>query len=175
MSTATQIKGHPFTSKDFIDTFIQAVINTHKVTCNAEVSLGKPVVKPEFEPHGEVVGIVGIVANDMKWVLLVAYSKDAATELYRSLFDEKKDTVDKEVIDMVAEMTNQIYGVAKSILNQRGYNFEMAIPTVISGNFETRLSGAGATLTIPFQVKTNSAHLWIDITLEKTKPSIKTK
>ena len=168
MSAAQKINASSaLMDKDFVNAFIQAVINTHKITASIDILAGKPKVLPQIEKHGEITGFVGIVSNDSKWVLSLSYDTAAATKIYQSLFGETKTSLDNEVADLIGEITNQVYGGAKLMLNQRGFSFQMALPTVVSGDFRTHHHGAGATLSIPFTLKDCQDSVYVDITLEK--------
>jgi chemotaxis protein CheX len=46
-----------------------------------------------------------------------------------------------------------IYGSAKTTLNKMGYLFEMAIPTVVTGDFQIGGSHSGVKLSIPFTIE----------------------
>lgn len=166
MSAALKIN-HALTDKEFINAFIQAVINTHKITATVDVMPSKPVITPTIQKHGEITGFVGIVSNDSKWILSISFSKESACWIYNNMFGENKADIDNEVSDLVGEITNQVYCGAKILLNQRGYAFEMALPTVISGDFRTRHHGAGVTLCIPFHLADKPDSIYIDITVEK--------
>jgi chemotaxis protein CheX len=166
MSAALKMS-HALTDKEFINAFIQAVINTHKITAMVDVVPGKPSISQTIVKHGEVTGFVGIVSNDMKWILSISYEKATACSIYNNMFGENKADLDNEVSDLVGEITNQVYCGAKILLNQRGYAFEMALPTVISGDFRTRHHGAGVTLSIPFHIGDQKDSVYIDITVEK--------
>jgi len=165
--TAAQQLTHPFLDKDFMNAFITSVVKTHQVTANSEAIPGKPSILTEYENHGEIVGFLAIFTSGLKCTLSIAYTKNAVIDLYYNLFAEKKEDVDQEVCDFVGEMTNQIYGAGKTILHQKGYKFDMALPTVIHGEFKTKMHKAGKTLSIPFKVKSSNAEFWVDITLEK--------
>ncbi len=67
------------------------------------------------------------------------------------MLGEKHTQINAEVSDAVGEMTNMIYGSAKTTLNQLGYNFEMAIPTVISGDFKISHANKGRHVGYSFQ------------------------
>ncbi len=153
-----------FLDKEFVNAFIQSVINTHRITANIQINSGKASILPKSEKNGEVTGFLGIVSNNSRWVLSISYAKESITEIYGTMFSEKKESIDNDVADLVGEITNQIYGGAKSMLNQRGYAFEMAMPTVITGDFRTHHHGSGVTLNVPFCISNKAYNIWIDIT-----------
>jgi|GEM_PF-667020 len=153
--------------KDFINAFVQSVVNTHKITANVALTPGTPKILPKIEKHGEVTGFVGITSQDMRWVLSLSYGAESAIFIYKTMFGEDKAKLDGDISDLIGEITNQVYGGAKSLLNQRGFAFEMALPTVITGDFRTHHHGAGVTLMIPFDLNGKSSAIHVDITLEK--------
>ena len=153
-----------FLDKEFINAFIQSVINTHRITANVQLFAGKASIQPKAAKNGEVTGFLGIVSNNSKWILSISYAKDSVLQIYKTMFGETKTEIDTEVSDLVGEVTNQIYGGAKSMLNQRGYAFEMALPTVVSGDFRTHHHGAGVTLSVPFSLDGKTFNIWIDVT-----------
>lgn len=165
--SAAQAITHPFLDKDFMNAFVAAVIKTHFVTANTELDAGKAEILTEYKNHGDIVGFLAIFTSGLKCTLSIAYTKKTVIELYHNLFAEDKTDIDQEVSDFVGEMTNQIYGAAKTVLYQKGYKFDMALPTVIHGEFKTKMHKAGKTLSIPFKVKNTNSDVWIDITLEK--------
>ena len=153
----------PFLDKEFVNAFIQSVINTHRITANVGITAGKPTVMAKSEKNGEVTGFLGIVSNDSRWILSISYAKESILEIYKTMFGEDKTSVDNEVSDLVGEVTNQIYGGAKAMLNQRGFAFEMALPTVVAGDFRTHHHGGGVTLNVPFCLDGKPMNIWIDI------------
>ncbi len=165
---AAQQLSQAFLDKDFINAFVQSVINTHKITLGAKIIPGKVAILPMSEKNGEITGFLGIVSNSSKWILSISYAKESVLDIYNTMFGESKTSIDNEVSDLVGEITNQIYGGAKSILNQRGYAFEMALPTVISGEFRTHHHGGGATLSIPFALEGKPNNIWVDIITSST-------
>ena len=165
MGAAQEIT-HPFLDKDFVNAFISAVVKTHKVTANTDIVPGKASLLPSYENHGEIVGFLAIFTSGTKCTLSIAYTKESAIQLYDNLFSEKKTEIDQDISDFVGEMTNQVYGAAKTVLHEKGYKFDMALPTVIHGNFKTKMHKAGKTLSIPFSLPDRSP-VWIDLTLEK--------
>ena len=169
---AAPVLTNAFLDKDFVNAFVQSVINTHRITGNIQINAGKPQVQQTAAKNGVVTGFVGIVSNNSKWILSISYTTDAICEIYMGMFGETKSEVDKDVADLVGEITNQIYGASKALLNQRGYKFEMALPTVVTGDFRTHHHGAGVTLNVPFSMSEKPQGIWLDITASnETNPS----
>jgi chemotaxis protein CheX len=155
---------NPLLDKRFMNAFIEGVIKTVSMMAQVEVTTGKPKVEQKFQAKGEVAGMVGMVFGSMKGTMSISFSKDAILFLVNNMLGEKHTEINEDIADAVGEMTNQIYGNAKTTLNQMGYGFEMAIPAVIQGTFKISKYHNGATLAIPFNLP-NGSIFHVDITV----------
>ena len=84
--------------------------------------------------------------------------------IIQNMIGETHTEVSSDVADAVGELTNMIYGSAKTSLNQRGYKFDMAIPTVVRGDFIVSKGESGATLVVPFILK-NKSEFYVELTV----------
>jgi chemotaxis protein CheX len=157
-------KLNPLLDKRFINAFIEGVIKTVSLMAQMEVTPGKPTIQPQFESKGEVAGMVGMVFGSMKGTMSISFDKASIFAILESMLGEKHTEVTNDVADAVGEMTNQIYGTAKTTLNQMGYAFEMAIPSVIKGTVVVSKHHNGATLVIPFHLN-HGTTFYVDITV----------
>lgn len=156
---------NPLFDKKLLQAFVDGVLKTLATIAQTEAKVGKPFIEPELSETGEIAGMVGMVAPPLKGTLLISFSKDSIFQVLENMLGEKHTEINRDVSDAVGELTNMIYGTAKTALNQMGYNFEMAIPSVIHGKFTLTKSTKGATLVIPFELK-NSATFHVKITVQ---------
>jgi chemotaxis protein CheX len=156
---------NPLLDKRLINAFIEGVIKTLSTMASTEVSTGKPTVEPKHSPKGEIAGMVGMVAGSMKGTMTISYSKVGISKILENMLGETYPEITPEVQDAVGELTNMIYGTAKTSLNQLGYSFEMAIPSVITGTFQISRFHSGATLVIPFNIKGGDT-FFVEITVQ---------
>lgn len=144
---------NPLFDKKLINAFIEGVIRTLGDMAQTKVEPGKPIIERSATAKGEVAGIIGMVAGDMKGTLLLTFTRESVFTILQNMLGETYTDLTPEVKDAVGELTNMIYGAAKATLNQMGYKFEMALPTVITGQFDIANFHSGITLSIPFQVE----------------------
>jgi chemotaxis protein CheX len=163
MSAAPKLQ-NPLLDKTLINSFIEGVSKTLKTMANTEVTFGKPFVEQKFSARGEIAGVVGMVSNQYKATLTLSFPKPAILQILENMLGEKHDDINPEVFDAVGELTNMIYGSAKGTLNDLGYNFEMAIPTVIKGQFIMLQHSKSATLVIPFKLSAET-EFYIEISV----------
>jgi chemotaxis protein CheX len=156
---------NPLFDKRLLHAFVDGVIKTLATIAQTDAKVGKPYIEPEFTESGEIAGMVGMVAPPMKGTLLISFTKPSILQIMQNMLGEKHADLSDEVSDAVGELTNMIYGSAKTALNQLGYNFEMAIPTVIRGDFKLSKATKAATLVIPFHLK-EDATFFVKITVQ---------
>lgn len=164
MSAASQTT-NPLFDKRLIAAYVDSVVKTIKTMANTDVTSGKAFIEPNFLQKGDVAGNVGIVAPPVKGNLLICFETPCILTIVENMIGEKHNGLTKEVCDAVGELTNMVYGSSKTALNQIGYNFEMAIPTVISGKFKLSHAEGAPTLVIPFTVAGGSS-FYIQITVQ---------
>lgn len=164
-AAAKKVEENPLFDKRLLHAFVDGVIKTLATIAQTEAKVGKPFIEPEFTEKGEIAGMVGMVAPPLKGTLLISFTKASIFQIMDNMLGEKHEELTDDVSDAVGELTNMIYGSAKTALNQLGYNFEMAIPTVIRGDFRLSKSSKGATLVIPFNLK-DDAVFYVKITVQ---------
>lgn len=63
---------------------------------------------------------------------------------------EAPDEVNSEITDLVGEITNMVTGGAKRQLSEKGFEFDMATPMVVSGvNHSIHHKAKGPVILIP--------------------------
>lgn len=157
---------NPLLDKRLINAFIEGVIKTLSTMAQTDVTPGKATVEPQFTPKGEVAGVVGMVAGDIKANMTISFPKEGIFLVLENMLGEKYTDINNEVADAIGELTNMIYGSAKTTLNQMGYAFQMALPSVIKGEVMISKQHAGATLVIPFNLP-NHTVFHIEITVQQ--------
>jgi chemotaxis protein CheX len=154
--SAAPLQQNPLFDKKLITAFVDGVTKTLSTMATTPATPQKPFIEKTYVAKGEIAGMVGMVAPPLRGQLLISYSKGAILQIYENMIGEKREEIDQDIKDAVGELTNQIYGSAKTTLNQMGYKFEMAIPTVIHGHFTVYQENPGATLVIPFELSNKS-------------------
>lgn len=151
MSAAPKIE-NPLFDKRLLNAFAEGVSKTLQMMANTPVTYGKPTIETNYVLRGEVAGVVGMTAPPLRGQLTLGFPKNSILLIIENMLGEKHTEITQEVSDAVGELTNMIYGTAKTSLNQLGYNFEMALPTVINGQFNMTTTSNGATLVLPVKL-----------------------
>lgn len=157
-------KINPLLDKKVINAFVDGVKDVLTQMAGTEVTLLKPSVQERFSTKGDIAGMIGMLSGTMKGTITISFEAGAAYEVIKNMLGEEHTELNDDVADAVGELTNMIYGNAKTTLNKLGYGFDMAIPTVIQGPYKITSYHDGATLVVPFQIP--RGNLFVEITVQ---------
>lgn len=143
---------------DFINPFLESLLNVLKTMASTTLIPGKPALKKTSTAHGDVSGLIGMVGPNTKGSLSISFEESLALKVMFRMLGEAPDAVNDEVTDMVGEITNMVTGSAKNLLGDKGYDFDMATPVVVSGtNHSISHLSDGTKIMIPFTSEDGNA------------------
>lgn len=136
---------------EFINPFLTSLINVLSMMAQTTLKAEKPRIKKDEVAKGDVSGLIGMVGPQTKGSLSISFEESLALTIMERMLGEKPAGIDEEVTDMVGEITNMVTGGAKNMLGEKGYEFDMATPIVVSGKGHTiNHKGDGPKVLIPF-------------------------
>jgi len=145
---------------EFINPFIAALLNIMRTMAQTELVPGKPKKKSDNQARGDVSGMIGMVSDNMQGSMSISFEKGLVLEIMHKMLGEKPEGIDSDVQDMVGEITNMICGGAKNELGQKGYDFGMATPVVVSGtNHTIKHQVDGKKMEMPFSHEAGMLYL----------------
>lgn len=145
---------------EFINPFISSLLNVLSTMAQTDLTPGKPKVKKTEVAIGDVSGLIGMVGPQTKGSLSITFDGELALTVMERMLGERPDKINAEVTDMVGEITNMVAGGAKNLLGDKGYEFDMATPVVVSGKEHTITHKCdGPKLIMPFTSDFGAAHI----------------
>ncbi len=147
---------------DFVNPFLTSLLDVLQTMAQTELTPGKPCLKNDDVARGDVSGLIGLVGPQTKGSFSVTFEKPLALIIFQRMLGSPAETINEEVTDMVGEITNMVTGGAKRILGERGYEFNMATPAVVSGARHTISHKVkGARILMPFSTAEGKAFIEI--------------
>lgn len=120
-----------------------------------ELKPEKPKLKKSEVAMGDVSGLIGMISDQAKGSLSITFDGPLALATMKGMVGEAPDEVNEEITDLVGEITNMVTGGAKRMLSEKGFEFDMATPVVVSGpNHTIHHKAKGPVVIIPL----NSPH-----------------
>lgn len=147
---------------EFVNPFIAGLLNVMETMAQTKLTPGKPKRKEDEVAKGDISGLIGMVGPQVKGSLSITFDENLALTIMERMVGERPESLDAEVGDMVGEVTNMICGNAKRDLSEKGYDFGMATPVVVSGKDHTISHQVdGPKIILPFLCDDGQAYLEI--------------
>ena len=150
---------------DFINPFLKATTDVLSTMAQIDAKPGSVAIKKDNIAHGDVTGLIGMNGDKVKGSFSISFTKAAILDITQRMIGEKVTTIDDTVTDMTGELTNMATGGAKKLLADKGYDFDMATPVVITGNnHEVIHKSEEPIIILPFTIE--SGEFFIEISFE---------
>jgi len=149
-----------FMNVEFINPFLSSMLNVMSTMAQMELTPEKPRLKKNEIAQGDVSGLIGMVSEQTKGSLSITFEGELALATMKSMVGEGPDEINEEITDLVGEITNMVTGGAKRMLSEKGIEFDMATPMVVSGKNHTITHKAdGPIVIIPLSSKHGKAFI----------------
>ena len=143
-----------------VNPFLSSLVNVLSTMANMTIVPGQPRIKKDEVARGDVSGLIGMIGPQTKGSFSVSFEESLALEIMQRMLGERPKTINEEVTDMVGEITNMVTGGAKRILGEKGYEFSMATPVVVSGKGHTITHKCdGPKILMPFDSDFGKVHI----------------
>ncbi|KKC98095.1 MULTISPECIES: chemotaxis protein CheX [Photobacterium] len=147
---------------EFVNPFLASLLNVLKTMASMELAPQKPLLKKDEVARGDVSGLIGMIGPQTRGSMSITFDEGLALEIMQRMLGERPNGINDEVTDMVGEITNMVTGGAKRMLSEKGYDFEMATPAVVSGRGHTIThKSEGAIIIMPFESEYGKAFIEI--------------
>jgi chemotaxis protein CheX len=145
---------------DFINPFLSSLLNVMSTMARLELIPQKPSLKKSNVAKGDISGLIGMVSDKAKGSLSITFDASLAIATMQGMVGEAPDEVNSELTDLIGEITNMVTGGAKRLLSEKGIEFDMATPMVVSGESHTiHHKAKGAVIIIPLHSKHGKAFI----------------
>ena len=117
---------------EIINAFVHSAINALETMAFIKPTIGKPYLKTKSNPVCDVSGSIGLI-GEITGTINVNFETDVICKIVSNMLDEVHDEIDDQVIDAVGEIANMIAGGAKGRTQEKGMDFNIALPNVTIG------------------------------------------
>lgn len=149
----------------FFKPFIDGTIKALKVQSQIEAKPGKPYFKQREQSNIDIAAVIGLTSAAFTGTITLCFPAAVFLKAMSNMLDEEFTTITQDLQDGAAELLNIIFGQAKIVLNEEGYEIQKAIPTVISGsNLSTVHVSKVPVIVIPFS--SSAGAFYIEISIE---------
>ena len=145
---------------EFINPFLSSLLNVMSTMAQMDLVPEKPRLKKGEVAMGEVSGLIGMVSPQTSGSLSITFEGSLALATMKKMVGEGPDEINEEITDLVGEITNMVAGGAKRMLSEKGIEFDMATPMVVSGiNHTISHKADGPIVIIPLSSSSGKAFI----------------
>jgi chemotaxis protein CheX len=140
---------------DLIDAFTEAATKTIEVQCQTRVKPMPTVAKSKANAVGyDIAATMGLMSKSTNGAVALGFGEETFLKIIGKMLGESFDGISTEVEDGCAELLNIVFGQAKKVLNERGYQFGKTLPSTFIGHTlrVRQLTPQPATL-LPFETE----------------------
>ena len=150
---------------EFINPFMESTVNVLQTMAQVRATPGKPQRKEGDAANGDVTGVIRMASEQVKGYLAISFTSAAIFDIAKRMLSEELTEINSTVTDLVGEITNIVTGGAKQILADKGYDFDMATPAVMTGkNYQINHTFNGAKIVIPFSI--TAGKFYVELSFE---------
>ena len=112
----------------YVDSNVRRLMST---TFQAQSNLKNRSDSGPSSISGDVSAVVSLHEENYHGNLMVIFPQNTIFSLLERTYDKRFTELNKSVRDAVGEIANVLFGMIKKNLNDHGYRFKMALPSVI--------------------------------------------
>ncbi|MEW8014909.1 MAG: chemotaxis protein CheX [Candidatus Sedimenticola endophacoides] len=146
----------------FINPFLHAIQDVMTTMARIDATPDKPTLKRDSHAFGDVTVLIGLSDKQAQGSLAISFHESVILDITRRMIGERQSQLNDTITDMVGEITNIVSGGAKRALSEQGYDFDLAIPGVITGKgHEIRHPHSSKTILLTFT--TEAGRFFVEI------------
>jgi len=147
----------------FFKPFVDGTLKVFEIQCKMKAAPIKPFIKgTQPQPSFEIAASIGLTSSAFTGSITLCFPKEVYLALMSNMLGEPYTAITDELSDGAAELLNMIFGSAKVALNPKGYNIQMAIPSIIRGeNLKTTHFTRQQVIVLPFETEKGEFHIEI--------------
>ena len=146
----------------FVNPVLESISNVLSTMANLQPTAGKPALKTDDRAQGVVTGIIDLKGKQTSGSVAVSFSKPVVLDIAKRMLRMETTEVNDMVKDLVGEIANMMAGGAKARLQDKGFDFDLTLPSVFTGEgHKVTHSVQGPTLVLPFD--TDSGEFFVEM------------
>ncbi len=154
---------------EFINPFIDATLKVFGSVLGVDPVKEAIFLRQSGKPSGDISGVLEMNSERFFASMAISFEKESFLHLISRMMGKNHSEVSPDVGVGLAELCNQIFGGAKSLLDERGYALVSATPSIQVGNgHSVKHTARGACIAIRFS--TELGFFTIEAVLEPRKP-----
>lgn len=152
--------------KEFMRVFEEAAKMVFSVTASTIIEKEYEFVRGKDQMGGDISAVLGLEGDSLHGSLLISFDEATFLTILKNMLERPFEKMLPEYGDLSGEVCNQILGISKKSLSQRGYQVKGSLPMVVLGkNHEIRHAVNAPAYAVRF--KTNGGSFILEACIER--------
>ena len=140
-----------------VNCFIEATMEVLKTMANVQAQKQGIAIRSDDKMSGDISALIAVQSEKQTGSMALSFDELCFLSIAEAMLGEKFTSISDQNADLAAELCNQIFGVTKKMLNEKGYGVKPAIPSVILGKgHQIKHTVSGPCIAVRFQCPTGS-------------------
>lgn len=150
---------------ELVEAFTLATVKTFEVQCQTPLEPMPSVVKTrENKVPYDIAATMGLLGKQGNGAVALGFGEKTFLTILGKMLGETFDGITSDVEDGCAELLNIVFGQAKKVLSERGYQFGKTLPSIFIGDtLRVRQLTPQPAVLLPF--KSEAGMLYLEIGL----------
>jgi chemotaxis protein CheX len=152
----------------FINPLIEAVLQVMRTTTQTEIQKKGMSVRVDGHLSGDISALVSVVTQEHQGSLAISFTQKCFLHVVSNMLGESYNEITPEISDAAGEICNQVFGVAKRLLNEKGHQIQPAIPTIVTGK-NHRIQHTARAPIIVLEFECTSGIFYVELCIASSK------
>lgn len=148
-----------------VNAFAEATVNVLGTTANLHAQKEGVYVRTNDQVSGDISAVIAMNSNAYYGSMAIGFEESTFLTVVSGMLGETYTEITPDIQDAAGEVCNQIFGVAKKILNEKGHSIQPAIPTVVVGKAH-RISHLVPGVCVAIRFRTEAGVLTVEAVLQ---------
>lgn len=142
----------------FIESVVEVMAKTAKTVCTKEI------VAPRLNDLaiGDITAVIAMNSDTFYGNLAICFQDSCFLQIINNMFGEDNEKITPEMYNAAGEICNQVFGYAKTTLNERGHSIKAAIPSVIIGKGHSLMTPRESS-SVSIKFSTEAGHFTLEM------------
>ncbi len=161
--------------EDFLSPFVAATETTLLELCKSKVQATRILTRTTLpKDSARFAAVIGITSPTIQGSMSVHFPEAVFLSLMNRMLGESMTQIEPGLEDGAAEITNIIFGNAKTKLNELDFQIQMALPTLLRGKRIENIGSGSPENLLGVEFSLDSGPLWILFELgSRSTPDVK--
>ena len=118
---------------NFISPFIESTIKVIEINARIKVTKEAVFIRKSDQASGDISALISMNSEQYLGSMAIAFEEKCFLGIVGAILGDTFTSITADIQDAAGEICNQVYGLSKRILNERGHTLKPSFPLIVCG------------------------------------------